>query len=92
MRLTLCKIRTNTLGNYVKDCPGTMRNFGIFWWLYYEGVIFSKKEYSHKWLFKSNRVLHICGLRFAWHEGVDLDDPTFKLAHWKFTNDKITRR
>ena len=83
MRITLCKIRINSINNYVKNCPSNMKHFGIFWWLYFEGITFGNKRYLHKWWSKTSTILHILGLRFKWVVGVDLDDPDLKLAFFQ---------
>ena len=89
MRITLCKIRISSINNYVKNCPSNMKHFGIFWWLYFEGIVFGKKGYLHKWWSKTSTILHILGLRFTWVVGVDLDDPDLRLA---FSQNKKERK
>ena len=89
MRITLCKIRISSINDYVKNCPSNMKNFKVFWWLYFEGIIFGKKEYLNKWWVKNSMILHILGLRFTWVTGVDLDDPDLRLA---FSQNKKERK
>ena len=90
MRITLCKIRISSINDYVKNCPSNMKNFKVFWWLYFEGITFGKKEYLHKWWSKTSTILHILGLRFTWVVGVDLDDPDLRLAFSKNQKDQYS--
>ena len=81
MRITLCKIRISSINNYVKNCPSNMKDFKVFWWLYFEGITFGNKRYLHKWWNKTSSILHILGLRFTWVTGVDLNDRNLQIAY-----------
>ena len=81
MRITLCKIRISSIKDYVKNCPSNMKDFKVFWWLYFEGITFGNKRYLHKWWNKTSSILHILGLRFTWVTGVDLNDRNLQIAY-----------